>query len=149
MNKHMISGTWAAAACVALLLSGCQKGSTSHPHVHPAQIDKIDDKFSLVTFTEKAIERVDVQTATVIEQASEGAASAAAKVVPYSALVYDAHGDTWVYISPKPRAFQRAAVKVDRIVGNDVFLTEGPDVGTVIATVGVAEIYGAEFAVGH
>lgn len=71
------------------------------------------------------------------------------KVVPYSALIYDPNGDTWVYTSPTPRTFIRYEVEVDYIEGNMAVLDEGPPTGTVIATVGVAELYGAEFKVGH
>jgi hypothetical protein len=35
-------------------------------------------------------------------------------------------------------------VEVDFIVGNTVYMTKGPDVGTKIASVAVAELYGAE-----
>ena len=71
------------------------------------------------------------------------------KVVPYSSLIYDPHGQTWVYTSPKPRTFIRRKVEVDYIEGNVVVLDDGPPTGTVIASVGVAELYGTEFKVGH
>lgn len=71
------------------------------------------------------------------------------KVVPYSALIYDPNGDTWVYTSPTPRTFVRQEVEVDYIEGHMAVLDEGPPTGTVIAVVGVAELYGAEFKVGH
>jgi hypothetical protein len=71
------------------------------------------------------------------------------KVVPYSALIYDPDGDTWVYMSPAPRTFVRQEVEVDYIDGDMAVLDEGPPTGTVIAVVGVAELYGAEFKVGH
>ena len=71
------------------------------------------------------------------------------KVVPYSALIYDLHGETWVYVSPAPRTFVRHKVDVDYIEGDVVVLEDGPPTGTVVASVGVAELYGAEFKVGH
>jgi len=70
------------------------------------------------------------------------------KVVPYSALIYDPHGDTWVYTSPTPRTFVRHEVEVDYIEGDVAVLDEGPPAGTVVATVGVAELYGTEFKMG-
>jgi len=71
------------------------------------------------------------------------------KVVPYSALIYDPQGETWVYTSPQPRTFVRASVDVDYIDGDVAVLESGPPAGTVVASVGVAELYGTEFKVGH
>ncbi len=70
------------------------------------------------------------------------------KVVPYSALIYDKHGQTWVYTSPKPRTFVRNKVEVDYIEGNMVVLKDGPPTGTVVASVGVAELYGTDTGIG-
>ena len=64
-------------------------------------------------------------------------------------MLYDPQGRTWIYISPQPRTFVRFQVDVDRIEGDRVFLRDGPPLGTVVASVGVAELYGAEFGVGH
>ena len=98
-----------------------------------------------VTFTPKAMERTDVQT-TKVKRAMNGTART---VVPYSSIIYDPHGGTWVYTSPEERTFVRHKIVVDDIEGDKVYLKDGPAVGTVVASVGVAEIYGAEFAVGH
>jgi len=71
------------------------------------------------------------------------------RTVPYSALIYDRHGQTWVYTSPNPRTFVRHKVEVDYIQGDVAVLKDGPPTGTVVATVGVAELYGTEFKMGH
>jgi hypothetical protein len=70
------------------------------------------------------------------------------KVVPYSALIYDKYGQTWVYTSPNPRTFVRHKVEVDYIQGNIAVLKDGPPAGTVIASVGAAELYGADAGIG-
>jgi hypothetical protein len=144
MNKPF--GPLVLAGCAAALaLSGCRTVATTASHEHPAEVEEMPDSdISRVTLTERAIDRIDLQTAAVTE-----GGTAAGRVVPYAALIYDAHGDTWVYTMPKPRTFLRSQVKVDRIEGNDVHLTEGPDVGMLVATAGVAELYGTEFKVGH
>lgn len=69
-------------------------------------------------------------------------------VVPYSALIYDLTGDTWVYISPEPLVFMRHPVTVEYIEGDRAILSDGPPVGTDVATVGVAELYGADTGIG-
>jgi hypothetical protein len=45
--------------------------------------------------------------------------------------------------------FLRHAIVVDRIVGNKAYLTKGPAAGAKVATVGVAELYGAESGLGQ
>ena len=126
-----------------LQITACQKHSEMHEVQHPAEIVKIEGSdLSKVTLTEKAIERIALKTDKVREEKS-------GKVVPYSSLIYDINGQTWVYTSPEPRTFVRAKVDVDRIDGNMAILNDGPPVGTVVASVGVAELYGAEFKVGH
>jgi hypothetical protein len=70
------------------------------------------------------------------------------KIIPYSALIYDLDGSTWIYVSPEPLVFVREPVTVDFIEGDRVILSEGPSVGTAVATVGVAELYGADTGVG-
>ncbi len=64
-------------------------------------------------------------------------------------MIYDPHGKTWVYTSTKEsRSFIRHEVDVDYIEGDIVVLNEGPPVDSIVAAVGVAELYGAEFDVG-
>jgi hypothetical protein len=38
---------------------------------------------------------------------------------------------------------------IERVEGDNAYLSDGPPVGTVVASVGVAELYGTEFQVGH
>ena len=69
-------------------------------------------------------------------------------VLPYSALIYDLNGDTWIYVSPEPLVFMRHPVTVEYIEGDRVILSDGPPVGTIVATVGVPELYGADTGIG-
>lgn len=69
-------------------------------------------------------------------------------VVPVGALLYDVHGEAWIYVSPEPLHFLRYAVQVDYIQHDMVVLLEGPPAGTEVATVGVAELYGTDTGVG-
>jgi len=131
-----------------LPLAACSQHDSQAAHgEQPAQVEKIDgSELSRVTLTEKAAERIGLQTSSVREQELDGSNR---KVVPYSSLIYDPQGGTWIYTSPQPRAFVRTKVEVGRIDGDWAYLVEGPAVGTEIASVGVAEIYGAETGVGH
>jgi hypothetical protein len=131
-----------------LPLAACSQHESHAAHAeHPAQVEKIEGSaLSRVTLTERAAERIGLETASVREQELDGSMR---KVVPYSSLIYDPKGRTWIYTSPQPRTFVRQQVEVDRIDGDWVLLVDGPAAGTEIASVGVAEIYGAETGVGH
>jgi len=70
------------------------------------------------------------------------------KVIPYSAVIYDVNGDTWVYTNPETLVFIRARITIDYIDADKAILTDGPPVGTAIVTAGAAELFGTEFGVG-
>jgi hypothetical protein len=141
---------WCVSVAIgcALGFAACAKHEAKSGHAeHPAEVEKIEgSELSRVTLSEKAIDRIDLQTALVREQAVEGGML---KIVPYSSLLYDNQGRTWIYTSPQPRTFVRAQVQVDRIEGDEVWLREGPAAGVAVASVGVAQLYGEETGVGH
>lgn len=66
------------------------------------------------------------------------------KVVPYSAVYYDAKGNAWVYVNGTPLTYERQHIIVERVVGDLALLSKGPAVGTPVVTVGAALLYGAE-----
>lgn len=109
-----------------------------------------------VTLSPRAAERLGVETAVLGEDAGATAGNrlagtaaprGARMTVPYSAVLYDGRGETWVYTSPEALVFVRERVGVERIDGNRVVLTNGPPAGTTIVTVGGAELLAAEL--GH
>ena len=69
-------------------------------------------------------------------------------IVPFSSLLYDVNGETYVYINPEPLQFLRVPVVVKYIRGDQVVLEAGPDVGTRVVTVGAVELYGTDTGVG-
>ena len=97
--------------------------------------------FNRVILTEAAAERLGVQTSPVVEHGDQLA-------VPYSAVIYDLHGETWLYTSPAPFTFVRETITVDFIDGDMAVLSDGPASGTEVATVGVPELYGADTGIG-
>jgi hypothetical protein len=110
----------------------------------PAVVEHIEGSdVARITLTDRAAERLGIETDTVRANGTSGL------VIPYSALYYDADGGTWVYTNPEPLTYVRHAVEVDRIEGDRVFLTAGPEAGTAIVTVGVPELYGTEYEIGH
>lgn len=147
MNQHKRS--FVGLIAVGFLFAACQKPLATHQPEHPAEIKQIEGSdLSHVTLTEKAIERLALET-DVVREMRVSRSTLPRIVVPYSSLIYDPQGQTWVYISPQSRTFVRHKVDVDYIEGNIAVLSHGPPVGTIIASVAVAELYGAEFKVGH
>jgi hypothetical protein len=141
--KHIMRLMVAALVIAGLQLTACQRHSSTHHVEHPAEVKKIEgSELSTVTLTERAMQRLDVKTDQVREQGGK-------KMVPYSSLIYDPNGQTWVYTNPQPRTFVRHKVDVDKIEGDVAILNVGPAAGTIVASVAVAELYGAEFKVGH
>ncbi len=69
------------------------------------------------------------------------------KVVPYAAVLYGVNGETWVYSSPEPLVFVRQPILIDYIEGDMAILSEGPEAGTAVVTVGAAELFGTETGV--
>jgi hypothetical protein len=127
-------------------LSGCAavKSESVPTGEAAASMEKVGSDLNKLTLTDKAVERLGLTTEKVVK------GKGSALQVPYASLIYDAAGKTWVYTSPEPRTYIRAAVTVDRISGDAVQLRSGPAAGTEVVTVGAAELFGAEFGTkGH
>lgn len=130
----------------ALLVSGCKKDNVTAKH-HPAKIEETDKKGIMkVTLEPKAAERLGIETTRVSEEQVGGVART---VVPYGAIMYDTKGEAWTFTSPSPLVFVRQHIVVQDITGDRVILAEGPPPGTVVVTVGAAELMGAENKYGH
>lgn len=137
----------ACLVAAALPLTGCdnqislvkaEQAAAPPASVHPTAVQGINR----ITLTAKAAQRLGIQV-----EATK--ASPQGVVVPYSALLYEASGSEWVYTNPEPQVFKRMAVKVDRIDGDKMYLSQGPAQGTEVVTVGAAELFGTEFEIGH
>jgi hypothetical protein len=110
----------------------------------PAQVEATDDaKIKKVTLTPKAAERLGILIDEVRVDPS------GRRIVPYASVLYDLTGKTWVYISNDPLTFVRGPVVIDTIKGDNVYLSDGPPVGTKVLAAGVPEIFGTEVKVGH
>lgn len=135
---------WCVAIPLATLpLWSCQQGAGSESLTPPAQVQAIDGgELSRVILTEAAMERLGIETASVVGGDAPGVVAAA----PYGSLIYDAKGGTWVYTVPQARTFVRQAVTVGSIEGEVAYLTAGPPAGTEVVSVGAAELFGTEFA---
>jgi len=104
----------------------------------PATIEPIKGSdVKKVTLSADAARRLGIETARV----------SADEVIPAAAVLYDASGGTFTYISPKRLVFMRKPISVDRIEGGQAFLSKGLPAGTSVVTVGSQELFGAEYGV--
>jgi len=164
---------WAVILIVAGLGgSACTHKTEMPAQSKPAKTEAVQGtELSRVTLSPKAAERLDIKTAAMRDEqvkarksspAGAGAAkptaagagakervdvamSSTRKVVPTSAVLYDAKGKTWVYTNPEPLVFVRHAVSIDYIDGDRAVLLDGPVSGTAVVTVGAAELLGTEY----
>lgn len=133
------------ACCISL--GACAPAEVKTAETKPAHVEAIaGTQLHHVTLSTRAAERLDIKTVPVEEIRVAGARR---WVVPYGAVLYDASGETWVYTSPKPLVFVRHRIHVDYISGDRAVLSEGPPTGTVVVRIGAAELFGAEFEIGH
>jgi RND family efflux transporter MFP subunit len=72
-----------------------------------------------------------------------------ARVVPWSAVVYDIDGGTWVYEATATHAFVRRRVQLRRVEGTLAVLAGGPPPGTRVVSQGAAELFGTELGNGR
>jgi hypothetical protein len=131
-----------APLCVLLLLAGCRDlASDEDAGYEPAAVEPIEGSdLARVTLTEDAARRIGLETAIVVRD-GDGA------VVPEGAIWVDVDGEAWVYTTPEPFVFVRARVVVDRYDEGSAYLSEGPEPGTEVASVGVPELIGSEFGI--
>jgi RND family efflux transporter MFP subunit len=64
--------------------------------------------------------------------------------VPWSAIVHDIHGGSWVYEQTAERTYVRKRVRVRFVTDNTAVLASGPAPGTKVVTAGAAELFGTE-----
>ena len=143
------------AACAGLVLiagvvslSACGEASSGYDyetasHHDPAELEPIKGTdVNRVIVDPEGVERAGIQTAP-IRKNGQGT------VMPHSAVIFDAEGDTYTYTSPEPRTYVRQKIEIDHVNGDSVMLSDGPPAGTEVVTVGAALVYGTEFEVAH
>jgi hypothetical protein len=148
---------WTVALLIvagAILILGAMSLSTApktvaetESHGEEGKVEQVaGTELSRVTLTEHAARRLDIQTSPVRAVQAAGKQRTA---VSYAAVLYDPHGQTWVYTNPEPLVYVRQRIDVESISGDQAMLSDGPPAGTAVVTVGAAELYGTELGVGH
>lgn len=121
-----------------LSLSACAPAAAPEDETKPVTLEPVTGTdLNRLTLTADAAKRLDVQTAEVREADGK-------MVIPYASILYEANGNTWVYVNVAPLVYVRQAIVIDSINGDDAILSKGPDSGSTVVTVGAAELYGSE-----
>lgn len=136
-----------------LAVAGCSRSpaATQAAAEEPARLVAVagTDAKKMV-LTEQAVTRLGLRTALVGQRTVSTAGRAVSRTtVPYSALVYDTRGRTWVYEMVEPQAYLRKKIDVETVDGETVIMTRGPAVGSPVVTVGAAMLYSAELGTGE
>lgn len=144
---------WLAAGLVgaSLVLCGCTQGSSENARSgdddQPARLVTVEgSELKGVVLTARATQRLDIKSEPVRQVPAPGATTPET-AVPVAALVYDKNGEVWVYTSTQPHRYVRQRVAVERIDGDLAILESGPAAGTLVVTVGAAELLGTEYGV--
>ena len=130
------------AVLVAVLgVSACAEVPSNLVEDQPYELEPIEGTdLQRVKLSDETAARIDLQTASV-RPAGRGTA------VPHAALIYNPDGDVFVYTRPAPQTYVRAAVTVRRVEGGQALLSDGPPAGTVVVTVGAAELLATEYEI--
>jgi hypothetical protein len=150
LKRHAVRWLLVVAVAAALVVVGLElterevTNDAAAGESVPAHVEQIEgSELSHVILEPEAAERIGLATAAV-KRAAGGKLA-----VPYSAVLYDEDGDTWVYTREESLTFVRARVQVEAIESQRALLRDGPAPGTEVVEVGAAELYGSEFEVGH
>ena len=131
-------------AALAIPLAGCAKVPKAEEGEgeKAAKVEKLDGGRHKVVLVEEAAKRLGIETAEVASLPT------GRESVPYSAVIYDAEGHSWVFTNHEALSYIKAPITIDRIDGDRAILAEGPPVGTAVVSQGAEELFGVEDGIG-
>lgn len=129
---------------LCLCLLGCGGPENNESHEPPVIIKKVPGSpFNHVILTNESANRIGIK---IVPLQIIFKPDTPQKVsIPYSAIIYGLHGETWVYIGIKSLVFVRMPVVIDHIEGNFAILASAPVGNYNIVSVGATELYGSEY----
>jgi hypothetical protein len=130
-----------ALVVVGLAVSGCQEVPSNLVESEPFELEAVKGTdLNRVKIDDVVAKRIDLRTTQIRGSGKQ-------KIVPHNALIYNPNGKVFVYTRSAPRTYVRAPVTVTNAVGDRVVLSAGPPVGTVIVTLGAAELLATEYEI--
>ena len=140
--KYMRLSILTILTIASLQLSACAPAAAPEEEVKSVRLEPIaGTDLNNVILTADAAKRLDIKMVTVHEEEINGVRQI---VIPYDAVLYEANGNTWVYVNIEPLTFVRQAIVIDHIAGDQAFLSEGPAPESAVVTLGAAELFGSE-----
>ncbi len=130
---------------VAVLVAACGSSTDGPPPTQPPLTIDENGEIHRLTLSALAASRLGIETTAVRDEQVGGQPR---KIVPYAAVLYDAHGGTWVYANPEELVYVRAPIAVERVDDGTAILSDGPAAGTLVVIVGGSELWGGEHGVG-
>ena len=132
----------AVAMLAAATLGACTTSGAEASPEEPITIEEIaGTEIQRLTLTESAANRLDIQTSPIETSGTQ-------MVAPSAAVIIDPDGVYWVYTNPEPLVYVREEIRPVTEAGGEAFFDIGPPLGMAVVTVGVPELYGAEFGIG-
>lgn len=130
-----------ALLAAGLALTGCEGVASNVVDYQPYELEPVEGTdFQRVRLGAETAAKIDLQTAEVRADGQQ-------TTIPHAALIYNPEGDAFVYTMPEPLTYVRAPVEVGRAVGDRALLVGGPAAGTVVVTVGAAELLATEYEI--
>ncbi len=146
MNGRRRNPRWLERPAIALAtlamiasLASCdgQEQKTDYPRQSSLELVSDNPGHHVVTLTPLGASQIGVRTEPVRQ-------SGKFLVLPYDALLYGADGTTFVYTSPEALTFLYEEITLEKIVGEQIYFSKGPAVGTQVVTHAVAQVHGAD-----
>lgn len=136
-------GAAIAAVLLAVAPAACkQADAVEQEHYQASKVVPSEHgDHPTVILTELAAKQAGLRTVPIEKSRDETA-------IPYSALLYDADGQPYVFANPRGLEFHREDVEVAGVDGDVVRLSDGPAVGTRVVSDGVPLVHGAELEFG-
>ncbi len=127
------------AAFVAVAPAACKQAEAiEQEHYQASKISEGEDGHPVVTLTKLGASQIGLETVPIEDNR-----------ISYASVLYDAAGgQPYVFVNPEGLNFHREDVDIERIDGDVVHLSKGPENGTRVVTVGVPQIHGAELEFG-
>jgi hypothetical protein len=134
-------GAGLALLATGAALSGCQEVASNLVEDQPYHLEPVHGThLNRVRLSSDTAEKIDLQTAQV-------RANGRGTVIPHLALIYSPDGGAFVYTRPEALTYVRAPIEIDRVLDDQALLSSGPPPGTVVVTVGAAELLATEFEI--
>ena len=126
-------------ALVAVAPAACKQAeAVETEHYQASKISPGEHGHPVVTLTKLGASQIGLKTVPIEDN-----------TIAYASVLYDAAvGQPYVFVNPEGLKFHREDVDIEEIEGDTVHLSDGPENGTRVVTVGVPQIHGAELEFG-